>query len=76
MELGLAPTLEDDLVTTLQKMYEDEDNWIPWWLYETDFGTQNTEITTSDGARYVIGTSEDLYKILNGKWDELESCPV
>lgn len=75
-EPGSFPTLESDLVDSLVKMFDDEDNWIPWWIYETDFGSDAPEVTTSDGIKYIIGTSEQLYYILNGEWDKLESHTV
>lgn len=75
-ETGSFPTLESDLVDSLVKMFDDEDNWIPWWIYETDFGNDAPEVTTSDGIKYIIGTSEQLYYILNGEWDKLESHTV
>lgn len=75
-EPGYFPTLEDSLVETLTKMYDDTDDWIYWWVYETEFGQYHTDITTKEGIRYVIGTSKDLYYILNGEWDKLEHCPV
>lgn len=75
-ETGSFPTLESDLVDSLVKMFDDEDNWIPWWIYETDFGSDAPEVTTSDGIKYIIGTSEQLYYILNGEWDKLESHTV
>ena len=73
---GCWPTLMDELVDTLVKMYDDEDDWISWWVFETECGQYHTDITTKEGIRYVIGTSKDLYHILNGEWDKLERCPV
>ena len=53
---GCWPTLMDELVDTLAKMYDDEDDWISWWVFETECGQYHTDITTKEGIRYVIGT--------------------
>lgn len=70
---GFFPSLEDELLDSLARMYDDTDDWINWWVFETGFGIHSAEVTFDSGAKYVIGTSKELYYILNGEWDKLEN---
>ena len=75
-DIGSFPTLQEELIDTLTVMYDDIDEWIRWWVYDTEFGERHTEVTTADGIKYVVGTNKDLYYILNGEWDQLERSPL
>lgn len=42
----------------------DPNEFIEWWIYETDFGKHNTIVEYND-VEYNINTPEDLYNFLN-----------
>lgn len=58
----LEITHEATVIRLLELLTFDEYEYIQWWIYETDFGKERTEIYNSDDSVYVdIKTPEDLY---------------
>lgn len=54
----------DTLVKVLSRMFQDEDGWLEWWLWECDYGRDELLLSTAydaDGNRIPMGTAEDLY---------------
>lgn len=54
------------LVKVLSWIFEDDDEWIDWWCWETDFGRYSdyTTITYKDGTEKTVATAADLYDFL------------
>jgi hypothetical protein len=56
--------LEEDLVSLLSAICNDEDEWISWFLYEKDFGKNDLECKDRDGKVFLTNTPEQLYQFL------------
>lgn len=58
--------IEDSLVDILSEVTGDDSYWIPWWIYETDFGrTCKTVMVDEDIIN--IETIHDLWKLIQDK---------
>lgn len=57
---------EDDLVDTLQVMFEDKDTeWISWWIYECGFGDRHPIVyDDEENVIAVLASPEALYDFL------------
>ena len=63
------PTFIEQCITSLEKLTGDANEWISWWIWDTDFGVKNNEITFKDGKRKKIITAEDLFNLINNYYD-------
>lgn len=54
-----------ELIKQISKQFDDKDDWIQWWLYETNYGedARYTEVEFK-GIKRNITTSSDLYDLL------------
>ena len=67
LRIEYLPYTYDDLLLTLQVMFEDNDSGlIPYWCFELDFGKKYKDgcIQEKDGTNIVLKTPEDLYDAL------------
>ena len=57
--------LIDAVLETLKDEFDDNDDWISWWIYEKNFGT-NDKINAhyKNKKEIKLNNSEDLYKFL------------
>ena len=51
------------LIEVLADSMGDKDEWIEWWLWDTNFGKDHNEVKVK-GRSYCIKTAGDLYKFL------------
>lgn len=62
------PTLELETIELLQKLMNDKDEWLGYWVYETDCGkrckTGELGVTDDDGKDIPLVTVRDLYNLL------------
>lgn len=60
------PRLEQDIIDLLVHCMEDEDEWIPYFIFELDFGRRWHEgiVTDEDGNDIKLETIVDLYVLL------------
>ena len=63
------PTFVEQCIANLEKIAGDTDEWISWWIWDTDFGVKSNEITFKDGKKKKIMTVEDLYNLINSYYD-------
>ena len=49
-----------------------QDEWVSWWIYETDFGRHTNIVTTQDDKDYKLKTPEDLWDFVHDDYDNLE----
>jgi hypothetical protein len=57
--------LADTIVDLLTDYFEDEDDWINYWLWELEFGTKwKPGYVQIEGQDVKLQTIEDLYNIL------------
>ena len=69
--------LEAVVVALLQYTTRDKNDWIPYWLYELDYGVDYRpgKVTAEDGTNIPLATPDDLYDLLaseyadNGDYD-------
>ena len=63
--IGL-PNLVPELIGTLSRMYEDDDDWISYYCYEIWFGEGYNpgSITAADGTDIPLGDAGDLWDLL------------
>jgi hypothetical protein len=56
----------DSLIDMLEEYFEDEDEWISYWVYELDFGSkwEKGMVLDENGQDIKLQTIEDLYNIL------------
>lgn len=54
------------IIEWLEKAMGDKDDWISWWVYETECGTVSEDLCTAteDGKKWVLRTVENLYDFL------------
>jgi hypothetical protein len=64
------PTFIEQCIANLEKLSGDIDEWISWWIWDTDFGVKNNEVTFKDGKKKKIITVEDLYNLINNHYEE------
>ena len=56
---------QDKLVDALSKAMGDSSEWIPWFVYDANFG--NVPLTAIiKGEEILIDTVEKLYEVMNG----------
>lgn len=55
---------EDLMIKLLEKLMEDKDQWISWWIYEKDWGTKKHLAYKLDGKVIPTKTIKDLYNII------------
>lgn len=62
---GCFPTLESNLITLLEVITDDKDEWIQYWAYELDYG-RNYESgkVTIDNKPVSLKTVRDLWDML------------
>ncbi|HAU85766.1 MAG TPA: hypothetical protein DCW90_09760 [Lachnospiraceae bacterium] len=66
---ALIPTKGVDyIIQLLEKLMNDNDEWISWWVYETNFGKFDCSFNYKDKERY-MNTSGELYDYL-WIWDQ------
>jgi len=53
--------LQDALIKAIETAMNDKDNYVSWWIYETDFGKKHTKIYEKDVVLADLKTAEDLY---------------
>lgn len=60
------PMLEDTVIDLLNHIFDDNSNWIEYFIFDLDFGTKWTEksITTMEDEPIYIRTPEELYDYL------------
>ena len=60
------PDLAPELVGTLSRMYEDDNDWISYFCYEIWFGEGYApgSITAADGTDIPLGDAGDLWDLL------------
>lgn len=66
-EMGIiAKAVERTVTTKPLSRIKNGAEWseIEWWLWETDCGQKNTEVTYPDGTKKEIRTVEDLFNML------------
>lgn len=58
--------LEETLIFLLEKMFDDEGEWISYWIWETNYGKdyKDGNITEADGTVIPLKTAEELYDFL------------
>ena len=63
------PMIEQDLVLTLEDMFDDTNHWISYYIYELDCGAAWREgmITDEDGRNIPLQTPQELYDILTAE---------
>lgn len=64
--------MASDYVSFLQEVCEDKNDWIPYWLYELEFGKKYREgyVKDKDGKNISLGTLEDLWNLLEIEYYE------
>ena len=62
--------LEAVVVALLQYTTHDKNDWVPYWLYELDYGTDYRPgcITSKDGEDILLKTADDLYDLLSSEY--------
>ena len=77
---GMMICHTDIVIELLGDMFLDADEYIPWWIYDTNYGKDHTEIFwTFDGENSQpkviadIKTAEDLYDFLINEMKENET---
>lgn len=60
---------ESLIVSILQTIMQDDDDWISYYIYDLDFGKDYKDgmITNQDGSDCPLRNAEDLYDILVGE---------
>jgi hypothetical protein len=55
----------DSLIDMLEEYFEDENEWISYWMFELDFGSKwQSGMVQIEGKDVKLQTIEDLYNIL------------
>lgn len=52
------------IIDLLEKITNDEDKWIEYYIYEADWGKTFKEVYEADGTPIPLATIEDLYNII------------
>lgn len=60
------PIGSEDVVTLLEFIFDDRDEWISYWIFELDFGKEYEDgyIKDRDGKHIPLKTSDNLYDLL------------
>ena len=58
--------LFDEVVELLEHIFQDENEWISYWIWELNFGEEWHDgcVTEADGTDIKLQTHEDLYRLL------------
>jgi hypothetical protein len=65
-DFGYFPTLIDNVVDLLEKLTDDHDKWISYWMFDLDCGRDNSlHAEDEDGNIIPLKTVEDLWAVLN-----------
>lgn len=66
------PTIENDLIETLEEMYEDKDHWISYFVYELDFGRKWHQgmVTDAHGNDIRLASVIDLWMLIRENLNE------
>lgn len=57
--------LHSALVNVLNSVFDDTCKWIEWWIYEKDFGRNDSlKATYKNGREIKLNTAEQLYDFL------------
>jgi hypothetical protein len=64
--IAFTDEIVDSVIDLLEAHFEDEDEWITYWMFELDFGSKwkNGTITDDKGNDIKLQTIEDLYEVL------------
>lgn len=61
----LAYPATEALMTLLEIVFEDESEWISWWIYEKNYGSRaDLEAYYKNGDVIKLDTAEELYDFL------------
>lgn len=61
----LSANLENSIMTVVKELFEDNADWISWWMYEKDFGKRkDMSASYKNGKKIKLDTVDDLYKFL------------
>jgi hypothetical protein len=62
--------LSNALIKVLQEVMNDNDNWIAWFCYETDFGNESYRLQAYDENKKPIklDNAGDLYDLLKKRY--------
>jgi len=63
-DIFIHDSVVDALIELLVKVFHDEDGWIHYYMFETDFGREPRKITTDEGTTIQLGNVHDLYNLL------------
>lgn len=66
---SVLPSYElDTIISLLQFIFDDKEQWISYWICELDFGSkyQDGMIQDKDGNNIQLKTVDDLYDLLTG----------
>lgn len=61
--IGMSGFLIDDIVDILENMFNDNDRFISWWVFEREFGRRDPYVEVEDEKLY-LNTPEELYDFL------------
>ena len=66
------PMCTEMVVDLLEFIFNDENQWISYWIFELDFGKDYEDgwVTQKDGAVIPLKTVEDLYDLLVKNMEE------
>lgn len=65
----LIPTISEGLtnllIDILKLEFDDDNDWIGWWIYEKEYGTlERLKAYNADGSEIVLNTIDKLYDFL------------
>lgn len=65
---------QDLCIELLGKIFHDVNGWIPYWIYDLEYGNEyrNGWVTEADGTTIPLKTSEDLYRLLVRNLNEMD----
>jgi hypothetical protein len=52
------------LVDLLQDLMKDDNHWISWYIFDTDFGTHTNYISLDGKKKQAICDTDDLYELI------------
>lgn len=67
--ISLEGEYESRYLELLKDVFNDDGDWISYWVYELDFGrkARKNSITDKDGRNIPIKTMKDLYNLLTNE---------
>lgn len=62
----LTPVAADAIIDLLRFIFDDQDDWISYWVCELNFGEEYEDgyVKDKDGKHIPLKTSDDLYALL------------